>query len=307
MLPAVDLLIGGELARQGRVDEALALLRDAYETLKALTAKASSSGAFEDYLQAFIGITGSQLAQMLFEQGKLDEALAIFSEGNAIFKALVAKDASNLQWQGNLALSDIQIGDVLKAQGKVDEALAAYRDSFAISEMLVTKEPSQTPWQHALSVAYVKVAEALTGLGKLDEALADYRDGLPIIKALVAQDPSNAEHQLVLLQGYANGIGGLAYLFVLTRNFGTALEAADQAIALAPQLIFLYGNRAHALMFLGRVDEARTLYLKYRGTKNVVGDKSWETATLDDFAELRKAGLSHPLMEEIEKTFSAGG
>jgi len=28
---------------------------------------------------------------------------------------------------------------------------------------------------------------------------------------------------------------------------------------------------------------------------------------LDDFAEMRKAGLSHPLMNEIEKQFAAGG
>jgi tetratricopeptide (TPR) repeat protein len=153
----------------------------------------------------------------------------------------------------------------------------------------------------------VSSGAAEPALGKLDEALTDYRDGLPIIKALVAQDPSNTEHQLVLLQGYANGIGNLAYYFVLARNFGTALKAADQAIALAPQLIFLYGNRAHALMFLDRVEEARTLYLKYRGQKNVVGDKSWEAVVLEDLSELRKAGLSHPLMGEIESTFNTNG
>jgi hypothetical protein len=64
-----------------------------------------------------------------------------------------------------------------------------------------------------------------------------------------------------------------------------------------------YVNRAHALMFLNRVDEARVLYLKYRGQK-VEGDKSWEAAILEDFAELQKAGLTHPLMQEIEKVFA---
>ena len=68
--------------------------------------------------------------------------------------------------------------------------------------------------------------------------------------------------------------------------------------------IFIYGNRAHALMLLGQADEARAIYLQYRGKTNVVGEKSWETAVLDDFAELRKAGLNHPLMDEIEGLFS---
>jgi len=88
--------------------------------------------------------------------------------------------------------------------------------------------------------------------------------------------------------------------------FVTALEAADETIALAPRRIWRYKNRAYALMFLGRVDEARALYLRYRGEK-VQDEKSWETVIREDFAELRKAGLTHPLMDEIEKRFAAGG
>ena len=60
-------------------------------------------------------------------------------------------------------------------------------------------------------------------------------------------------------------------------------------------------------MFLDRVVEARALYLQYRGTKKVQDEKSWETVILEDFAELRKAGLTHPLMDEIEITFTARG
>jgi hypothetical protein len=63
-------------------------------------------------------------------------------------------------------------------------------------------------------------------------------------------------------------------------------------------------DRAHALMFLDLVDEARALYLKYRGQQNVFGNKSWETGILEGFAELQKAGLTHPLMHEIEKQFA---
>jgi hypothetical protein len=91
---------------------------------------------------------------------------------------------------------------------------------------------------------------------------------------------------------------------VLAGSFVSALEAADQAIALAPEKIWLYTNRAHALMFLKRVDEARALYLQFRGEKKVQGEKSWETIVVEDFAELRKAGLTHSLMDEIEKRFA---
>ena len=59
-------------------------------------------------------------------------------------------------------------------------------------------------------------------------------------------------------------------------------------------------------MFLGRTDEARVLYLAHRGEK-LAPDESdlWEKAVLDDFAALRKAGLTDPLMNEIERLLKA--
>jgi predicted Zn-dependent protease len=104
-----------------------------------------------------------------------------------------------------------------------------------------------------------------------------------------------------------NRIGGLAYNFVVAGDFTKALGAADQAISLAPDEIWLYTNRAHALMFLGRATEARAIYLQYRNRTDVQGGKSWVTLITEDFAELRKAGRTDPLMDDIEKRFAAGG
>jgi TIR domain len=57
---------------------------------------------------------------------------------------------------------------------------------------------------------------------------------------------------------------------------------------------------------LGRGDEARAIYLQYRDEQRVLFDKPkpWETAILEDFAELRLANLTHPLMNEIEALFA---
>jgi hypothetical protein len=44
-------------------------------------------------------------------------------------------------------------------------------------------------------------------------------------------------------------------------------------------------------------------HLQYRGEANVQGEKSWDVVVLEDFSELRKSGLTHPLMDEIEKEF----
>jgi tetratricopeptide (TPR) repeat protein len=166
--------------------------------------------------------------------------------------------------------------------------------------------PPVLAWPRDLSVSYNKVGHVLQAQGKLEEALKAYRDSLAIVERLAAFDSTNAQWQNDL-QSSIGIVGSLAYRFVLERDFARALEVADQAISLAPNELWLYTNRAHALMFLGRVNEARSLYLQYRGQKNVQSGGSWETVVLQHFAELRLRGLRHSLMDEIEAKFTARG
>jgi hypothetical protein len=64
-------------------------------------------------------------------------------------------------------------------------------------------------------------------------------------------------------------------------------------------------------MFLGRADEARAIYLRYRNDKDVFENKSdpitWDQLILQEFGELRQAGLTRPLMNDIERQFASGG
>jgi hypothetical protein len=102
----------------------------------------------------------------------------------------------------------------------------------------------------------------------------------------------------------AMDLGSLSFVLLATGDASAALAAADRSLAILPGDTWLHVNRAHALLFLDRVEEARAIYLKYRGTPNVIGSSSWEEIVIGDFADLRKAGLARPLMDEIEKEFS---
>ena len=193
------------------------------------------------------------------------------------------------------------IGDVLGAQGKLDEALKSYRDGLPVGERLAASNRSNAGWQRDLAVSYGSIGDALVAQGKLDEAQKSYQDSIAIVTRLAAADPGSSERQSDL-QFSVGRIENLAYSFILARNFAKALEASNLLGSLAPNTPL--ANRAHALMFLGRVNEARALYLRYRG-ENVQGG-SWETVVLQEFAELRKARLTHPLMDEIKRRFAAG-
>ena len=240
---------------------------------------------------------------MLLAQEKLAEALKVYRDMLAIDERLAAADHNNTEWQHDLAVAYNRVGDVLKAEGKLEEALKPYHDSLTIAERLTAADHNNTEWQHDLAVAYNRVGDVLKAEGKLEEALKPYHDSLAITERLTAADHSNTKWQRDLWSSIGN-IGDLAFELLKARDFTRALKASDLVISIASDEIWLYTNRAHALMFLARLDEARAVYLRYRGEKNVNEGKPWETTILSDFAELRKAGLTHPLMDEIEKVFA---
>jgi len=92
----------------------------------------------------------------------------------------------------------------------------------------------------------------------------------------------------------------LAWYALFAKEFTKALSVADRAHILLPENLTIESNRAHALMFLGRGEESRKLYLAYKGKSFEDDSRLWERVIVDDYAEFRKAGLTHPMMAEIE-------
>jgi len=102
----------------------------------------------------------------------------------------------------------------------------------------------------------------------------------------------------------AERLNEVAWYALFARDFTKALTAADRAHALIPDNLEIETNRAHALMFLGREDEAKALYLAHKGEPVVGQGKLWERVVVEDLAELRKAGLTYPMMADIEKSWA---
>jgi len=103
-------------------------------------------------------------------------------------------------------------------------------------------------------------------------------------------------------EGTAQGLKDVARYALFAREFIKALAVAVRAHALLPDDLGIEINRAHALMFLGRGEEAKALYLTYKG-KPIPDEngKLWERVIAEDFAKFRKAGLTHPMMADIER------
>jgi tetratricopeptide (TPR) repeat protein len=178
-------------------------------------------------------------------------------------------------------------------------ALAAYQESVDIARKLVALDQGNAAAQRGLFVSLHKVGDVKLQTGDQATALAAYQESLDIARKLVAQDPGNAQAQSDLV----NALGSTADAALLVKDYANALALSDEATTLAPDQLWLYDNRATALMLLGRTDEARAVYLAYRG-KMANPTMPWEQAVEDGFVELRKAGVSNPLMDEIEAEFA---
>jgi tetratricopeptide (TPR) repeat protein len=294
--------LGDTLLNERAFPDALKFYRSSLATLQHLAdAHSGNTGWQWDLSTAY-----TKIGEVLKEMGELSEALAAYRDGLAIRERLSAATPANLSWRRELAVSYNRVGDMLLAQSQLADALKYYGNGLSVMKRLVDEHPENLGWQRDVSFCYNKVAGVMAAQGNPDDALRTYRDSLAITERLLAANHSNAQWQRDL-NFIASRICGLGYKFVLAREFAKALDAADQALALTSDSVWFNLVRAHALMFLGRPDEARAVYLQYRGRKNVVGDKSWDAAVRQNFAELRKAGLSNPLMDQIEQEFSSAG
>ncbi|HUC18651.1 MAG TPA: hypothetical protein VMA37_13295 [Acetobacteraceae bacterium] len=146
-----------------------------------------------------------------------------------------------------------------------------------------------------------RIGDILAREKKYDEALAAYRKSVRLAQAALVANPndSDAKEAIPLLAG---DVGDVAYEFLLQGEFKKALDTANLSVGLMPESVWLQSNRADALMMLGKTDEARAIYLRFRAVKDAGNGQSWTDGVLSDFAALRKKGFSSPLMAEIETT-----
>jgi hypothetical protein len=99
----------------------------------------------------------------------------------------------------------------------------------------------------------------------------------------------------------ANAYGSLAHAALFSRDYHLALSSAEASLALAPDLRWVQGYRAHALAMLGRDDEASSLYFKSRYDAGQADDAlSWRNEVVNDLKALRRAGVTCDLFTQVE-------
>jgi tetratricopeptide (TPR) repeat protein len=292
-LAVSDGKIGEVLRAQGDLPGALASYRDGLAIVKALAAKDPGNAIWQDHLSAI----DEKIGDLLQAQSDLPGALVAYRDSLAIRKALAEKDPSNAEWQLDLSIIGEKFGDVLQAQADLAGALAAFRDSLTIARTQAKLAPTNAEWQQELSLLLPRIAQVELTAGDAPGAVTADEEWVETARRIYAATPSGEAKA-----GLALALGDLSWALMLNNDAQNALNRADESLSLDPSLLFVQGNRAEALLLLGRFDEAKAIYLANKDKK--IGEKPLPEVLRDDFAQLRKSGIDTPDMKRFEELLS---
>jgi TPR repeat protein len=119
--------------------------------------------------------------------------------------------------------------------------------------------------------------------------------------AYAGDDPSDAAKSDLV-----DALGNLSWALEQNNQPADALAASDEALKLDPSALWIAANRAHALLLLGRYDEAKAIYIEDKDKPLFSGGTAFAAMVLKDFAEFRKFGIDRPEMKQIEAQLAEG-
>jgi tetratricopeptide (TPR) repeat protein len=215
---------------------------------------------------------------------------------NAVRGAVLAVDPKNAECSCRLDSNLAKLVEFYVSWGRSADARALVDRNLTAARQAVAGVAAGTPEyemsQSDLAVALRGSAGALRGFKHTDYALIDrdLEEAASLLRPLVKELPDATDTLSSVLRP-------LSFNDLLLGRYQQALAAADEGLAGTPNNSLLIMNKAHALMLLGRTEEARRLYLN-----NV--EKELADYIREDFRQLKAAGRINPLMAEVEKTFA---
>jgi len=283
--------------------EMTASLLTAGDTAGALASAQQAQTIFQDLVisspdstdyQLQLSISHERIGNVLVAAGKREEALAAYQKSLAIRDKLAATDPGNTEWQRDLSISYDKIGYDLEGQGNLPEALKSYREAFTLNKVLARRDLANVQWQSDLSWVVVRISAVARELRDPDPMVDSAVERVEICRLRYASVQSDGNKSALV-----KALGSVSYGLLFVNRSTDALNAAKEALLLDPSAAWIETNRAHALLFLGRFDEAEAVYLEHQD-KPLSDTRNFAEAVKADFVEFRKFGIDTPEMKRIE-------
>lgn len=157
----------------------------------------------------------------------------VAADAIATYRALIAEDEGNREFQRGLAIGMLSIGETDRRRGDLEVAQVAFEAAASVFEEIAVVAPGDLENLHDLSLARIRIGKILFAGGELDAALASFNAALEITERLVAANPGDPEILHELFACYAN-IGQLRWAL---GDPSAALGAIDRAIEIGRSLV----------------------------------------------------------------------
>jgi eukaryotic-like serine/threonine-protein kinase len=208
----------GQLAKVGRVDVLDAVGDKAMAYFSSRRAEGLDDSALTRYARAL-----TQIGEIRMDQTRYPDALAAFTEANALAAALVnrhPRDGAMLFERGQ---SEYWIGFVHWKRGQLNDAatwLQRYHDT---SVALIALEPGKLEWQSELAHGEHNLAVLEKERGNFDRAKAGFRAEIFTLERLARASPSASELTLRIADSHS----WMAGLAAQMGELATALREYD--------------------------------------------------------------------------------
>jgi tetratricopeptide (TPR) repeat protein len=224
-------------------------------------------------------------------------------EARAIFVGHRGEIVDGKTWEGFIHAQFCELRKAGCERPLMNEIEARFAGAPELSEAIADRQSESDAVKLKIPTppSDIPSGDKLRQLGKLEEALAAYCLCLENCNAKIAKF-SAVKFNMQVIEDRASVItrlSNLALQFVIEGKFEKALEATQSALLASPQSPLPNIRRAHALMLLGRAEEAKDLYQNYRDKK--VDPETWGAEQIaTDIVLMRKGGLAHSVMADIE-------
>lgn len=143
-----------------------------------------------------------------------------------------------------------------------------YNQAIKDYKQVLKVKPNSVPVLYNMAIAY-------SYLNQIDEAI------------------DTSAKAILINPSYAPAYGNLSWNYLFKKNFRMSLLKAVQALERDPKMYWVYTNLGHAYLFL---DQYKLALQAYRASQ-------MPQVVLDDYKDLRQAGIYHRDMSRVENLF----
>jgi tetratricopeptide (TPR) repeat protein len=256
-------LIGEVDDLRGNLDHALDVFQKAARSTSELLARAPNDGQrIFDHAQSVYWV-----GYVAWQHGDAAIAEKAFNDYRTLADRLVAIDASNPDWQAEVASANSNLGTLLIGQRRLEEAQAAFERSHKVDAELVRADPS-VDRKLGLAQDNSWLASVAEKQGRLDAAAASLDSEVAIYESILAGDARNAQANQSLLVAeqslgrlaLARGDGDAAARYLKRAIDGSeALRSLDSSNMLWVHMAAIArASEADRLLGAGEIEAARS-------------------------------------------------